>query len=125
MPNTPIISIVDDNESVRLALKSLLSSMGLTTYIFASAEDFLRSSHVLDTSCLIVDVQMPNIGGIDLQRMLLAQGVHTPIIFITAFPEDRIRRQALKAGAVCFLRKPFDEKTLLQCLDKALKRNRS
>lgn len=68
---------------------------------------------------------MPSFGGIELQRQLISQGVHIPIIFITAFPEDRIKAQALKSGAVCFLRKPFDEQSLLRCLEKALKRNRS
>lgn len=125
MPNAPIISIVDDDESVRVAIKSLLSSMGLAVHIFASADDFLQSPHVHETSCLIVDVQMPSIDGIELQRQLISQGVNTPIIFITAFPEDRIQARALKAGAVCFLRKPFDEQTLLRCLEQALKKNRS
>lgn len=125
MPNAPIISIVDDDESVRVAIKSLLNSMGLIVHIFASAEDFLRSAHVHDTSCLIVDVQMPSISGIELQRRLISQRVHTPIIFITAFPEDRIQARALKAGAVCFLRKPFDEQTLLRCLEQALKKSKS
>jgi FixJ family two-component response regulator len=125
LPDFPIISIVDDDESVRLAIKSLLNSMGLTAHLFASAEDFLQSPHVIDTSCLILDVQMPNMSGIELQRHLISQGVRTPIIFITAFPEDRIRTKLLKAGAVCFLSKPFDEQILLECLDKALKRDRS
>ena len=124
MPDFPIISIVDDDESVRLAIKSLLNSMGLTAHLFASAEDFLQSPHVIDTSCLILDVQMPNMSGIELQRHLISQGVRTPIIFITAFPEDRIRTKLLNAGAVCFLSKPFDEQILLECLDKALKRDR-
>jgi FixJ family two-component response regulator len=124
LPDFPIISIVDDDESVRLAIKSLLNSMGLTAHLFASAEDFLQSPHVNDTSCLILDVQMPNMSGIELQRHLISQGVRTSIIFITAFPEDRIRTKLLKAGAVCFLSKPFDEQILLECLDKALKRSR-
>ena len=123
MPDVPIISIVDDDESVRLAIKSLLNSIGLTTQLFASAEDFLQSSCVSDTSCLILDVQMPRMSGVELQHVMISQGLSTPIIFITAFPEESTRTKVLKSGAVCFLSKPFDEQALLQCLDKALKRD--
>lgn len=123
MPNVPVISIIDDDESVRVALKSLLSSLGLIVHMFASAEAFLQSPCSSNTSCLITDIQMPGMSGIELQRLLIAQGQHTPIIFITALQEG-IRAQLLEAGAVCFLRKPFDEQALLQCLDMALKSDR-
>jgi FixJ family two-component response regulator len=119
-----VISVVDDDESIRSGMKSLLRSLGMTVRLFESAEDFLKSHCVRDTSCLILDVQMPGMGGIELQRQLISQGLSTPIIFITAFPDEGIRAQVLEAGAVCFLSKPFDEQILLQCLDAALKRRR-
>ncbi|KLK90487.1 hypothetical protein AA309_25750 [Microvirga vignae] len=121
MPKVPVISIIDDDEAVRVAMKSLLNSLGLIVHMFGSAEDFLQSSYTDDTSCLITDIHMPGMSGIELQRLLIAQGQRTPIIFITAFPDERIRAQLLGAGATCFLSKPFDEQILLQCLDTALK----
>jgi FixJ family two-component response regulator len=117
-----VISIVDDDESVRTATNSLMRSLGFTAYTFASAEEFLRSLQLNDTSCLISDVQMPSMSGIELQRHLIARGHRTPIIFITAFPDESIQARALKAGAVCFLNKPVDGKTLLRCLEEALRR---
>lgn len=124
MSKAPIISVIDDDESVRIAMKSLLSSIGMIVHLFASAEDFLQSAYVSDTACLITDIQMAGMGGIELQRTLIAQDQHMPIIFITAVLEESIRPRLLKTGAVCLLSKPFDEQTLLQCLDTALKRNR-
>jgi CheY-like chemotaxis protein len=121
--HVPLISVVDDDESIRVATKALLRSLGWAVHTFASAEDFLHSPHVNDTSCLVVDVQMPGMSGIELQRVLTAWGHSTPTIFITAFPENRIRVQLLEAGAVCFLSKPFDEQSLIGCLDRALKSN--
>jgi FixJ family two-component response regulator len=98
----------------------LLSSLGYTVHTFASAEEFLRSAHFSDTSCVITDVQMPAMSGVELQALLLAQGRHLPLIFITAFPDETIRARALKAGATCFLTKPFDRLTLIKCLETAL-----
>src|SRR5262245_2019241 len=115
-----MISIVDDDASVREATQVLVRSLGYSATTFASADDFLHSERVHDTSCLIVDVQMPGLSGVELQSLLLARGHRTPIIFITAFPEERIRASALKAGAVAFLIKPFDEERLINYLDKAL-----
>jgi FixJ family two-component response regulator len=115
-----VISIVDDDASVRAATDNLLRSLGYTVNTFVSAEEFLRSAHVNDTSCVIADVQMPGMSGVDLQAWLRAQGHRVPFIFITAFPEESIRARALKAGAVCFLTKPFDRLTLIRCLDTAL-----
>jgi FixJ family two-component response regulator len=117
----PIVTIVDDDESVRVAVKSLLRALGYVVYTFASAEDYLRSPRVNDTSCLITDVQMPGMTGFDLQRYLMDKGWRTPIIFVTAFPEETIRTRALEAGVVCFLSKPFDEQSLINCLDRVLK----
>jgi FixJ family two-component response regulator len=119
----PVISVVDDDASVRVGTKNLLSSLGYTVHTFASAEDFLRSSHFSDTSCVITDVQMPAMSGVELQALLLAQGHHVPLILITAFPDETIRARALKAGAICFLTKPFDRLILMKCLDTALQRH--
>jgi FixJ family two-component response regulator len=118
----PAISIIDDDESVRAATESLIRSLGYVAYTFASAEEFLQSPRMGDTSCLISDVQMPNMSGLDLQDHLAAHGYRTPMIFITAFPDAASKARALKAGAVCFLNKPFNEKTLLRCLAEALQR---
>jgi FixJ family two-component response regulator len=95
---------------------------GFAADAFASAEEFLRSSRVSDTACLITDVKMPGMSGVDLQCHLIAQGKRVPTIFITAFPEESSRSKALAAGAVCFLTKPFDGKTLIGCLHDALRK---
>ena len=122
MGNRPLISIVDDDESLRVAIRSLLKSFGWDVYTFATAEDYLDSARVNDTCCLIADVRMPGMNGIELHSALVAQGHSTPVIFITAFPDDRIRARSLQAGATCFLSKPFDEQCLIGCVDKALNR---
>jgi FixJ family two-component response regulator len=119
----PVISIIDDDPSVRTATDNLLRSLGYAVCTFVSAEEFLRSAQLNDTSCVIADVQMPGMSGVDLQARLLTQGYHVPFIFITAFPEKTIRARALKAGAICFLTKPFDRQTLIRCLDTALERH--
>ena len=116
-----LIAIVDDEEPVRHATKSLVRSLGYHTSTFASADDFLKSEQVHDTSCLITDVQMPGLSGLDLQDRLIARGHCIPIIFMTGYPNDSVRARAMKAGAVCFLNKPFDEDHFIGCLDKALK----
>ena len=118
-----MISIIDDDESVRAATRNLVRSLGFTAFTFASAEDFLQSPRASDSSCVITDVQMPGLSGVELQSRLLAQGQRTPIIFITAFPDKSIEARAMKAGAICFLSKPFDGSTLIKCLDRALKRH--
>jgi FixJ family two-component response regulator len=118
----PLASIVDDDESVRIATKSLLGSLGWRVHTFASAEEFLHSPSVNDTSCLIVDMQMPGMNGIELQRALRNGGYTTSIVFITAFPDERIAARALRRGALGFLTKPFDETSLIECLERALER---
>ncbi|OYZ89204.1 MAG: two-component system response regulator [Rhizobiales bacterium 17-65-6] len=115
-----MITIVDDDEAVRTALGSLIRSLGLRASTFASADAFLNSERVHDTSCLITDIQMPGISGIELQARLRAQGNRMPVIFITAFPEERVRRRAMAAGAVGFLSKPFDGSAIIDCIDRAL-----
>lgn len=125
MQKVPVIVIVDDDESVRIATRSLVRSLGFTVHMFASAEDFLRSQHVGECSCVITDVQMPGLSGIDLQSRLIAEGRDTPIIFMTAFADEAVEARALKAGAVCFLSKPFDGRILVKCLEKALSQNKT
>ena len=120
MDEVPIISVIDDDASVRTATARLLGSMGFSAHAFASAQEFLLSPRLRETSCLIADVEMPGMSGIELQEYLIAQGHETPIIFITAYPQDRIREQVMRAGAVDFLSKPFDEPRLLECVKRAL-----
>jgi FixJ family two-component response regulator len=119
-----IISIVDDDASLRTATLRLLKAMGFAPHAFATAQEFLQSPRLSDTSCLIADVEMPGMSGVKLQEHLIAHGHTTPMIFITAFPEERIREQAMKAGAIAFLTKPFDESRLLECVEQALNRSR-
>jgi FixJ family two-component response regulator len=121
LENSPLVSIVDDDESVREATRGLVRSLGFAAVTFASAEEFLHSDRVGDTSCLITDVQMPGLSGVELQSCLISRGRPIPIIFITAFPEERIEARVRQAGAIGFLSKPFDDETLIECLDRALK----
>lgn len=118
----PVISIVDDDESMREATSALVRSLGFSVATFASAEDFLESDHVDDTSCLITDVQMPGLSGVELQSRLIADGRDMPVIGVTAYPEESIRTRMLEAGAVGFLSKPFNDERLIDCLATALKR---
>lgn len=121
LPQAIVISIVDDDESVREATKGLVRSLGFVAATFGSAEEFLNSERRRETSCVIADVQMPGVSGVELQRRLIAEGDRLPMIFITAFPEDRVRERVLEAGAFGFLSKPFNEEHLIGCLDNALK----
>jgi len=121
MPGVPLIAIVDDDDSLRKSLDNLLRSVGFRTQGFSSAEAFLSSQHVHDTACLILDVRMPGMNGLELQRQLGAANWPIPIIFITAHADDNARAQALAAGAVDFLYKPFHEEELLNAIDTALK----
>jgi FixJ family two-component response regulator len=120
MMDSPVISIIDDDPSVRKATDGLVRSLGYRSLTFASAEDFLESDRIEDTSCVITDVQMPGLSGVELQHVLIARGARMPMIFITAFPEDRIRRSVLEAGAIGFLSKPFEEAVLIEHLQAAL-----
>jgi FixJ family two-component response regulator len=116
----PIIAIIDDDASVRVGTENLLSSLGYSVHTFPSAEEFLRSGLPYDISCVIADVRMPGMSGIELLTLLIKQGHRLPFIFITAFSEEAVRAEALNAGAVCVLTKPFDKATLVRCLDAAL-----
>ena len=125
MSNVSLISIIDDDESVRVATTALMRSLGDIVHSFASAEAFLQSADVDKSSCLIVDVQMPRMSGVELQSALLSQGRRIPMIFMTSYPENRIRSQVLRSGAVCYISKPFRAQALIECIDKALKRHAS
>jgi FixJ family two-component response regulator len=116
-----LISVVDDDESVRRTTTLLIESFGFRAAAFESAEIFLRSSHLHDTSCLIVDVQMPGMDGLQLQSHLAAAGCGIPIIFITAYESKDSRQRAMQAGAAAFLGKPFSDEQLLQIIRSALR----
>jgi FixJ family two-component response regulator len=116
----PVISIIDDDEAVREATKALIRSLGYSAVSFASAEEYLQSDRVQDSSCLITDLNMPGMSGADLQDRLIADGHQTPLIMMTAYPEESVRARVLQAGALGFLRKPFDDEHLIECLKKAL-----
>jgi FixJ family two-component response regulator len=117
-----VISVIDDDASVRAATDNLLSSHGYIVHTFASAEEFLQSAGLNESSCVVTDVQMSAMSGLDLLTHLRAQGYAAPFIFITAFPEENIRVRALKAGAICFLAKPFAGPALVSCVETALNR---
>jgi FixJ family two-component response regulator len=119
-----VISVIDDDASVRVATNNLLSSHGYMVHTFASADDFLQSSRVNDSLCIIADVQMPAMSGLDLLTHMRSQGNEAPFIFITAFPDESVRARALKAGAICFLAKPFAGPVLVNCIETALSQQR-
>jgi FixJ family two-component response regulator len=125
LPAPSVISVIDDDPSIRVATNNLLRSRGYTVRIFASAEEFLHSSHLGETSCVIADVQMSAMSGLDLLAAMRAKGHNAPFIFITAFPDENLRARAMKAGATCFLAKPFAAPTLIRCLETALEAGRS
>ena len=116
-----LISVVDDDESIRRTTTFLIESFGFRAAAFESAENFLKSGQLHDTSCLIVDVQMPGMNGLELQSELAAAGYDIPIIFITAYDNKVSRQQAMQAGAVAFLGKPFSDEELLQTIRSALR----
>ena len=118
----PMISVIDDDELVREATDNLLSSEGYLVRTFASAEEFLQSPQLHGCACVVSDVQMPGMSGVDLLTHMRAQGRNTPFIFITAFPEDSVRNRARKAGAVSFLAKPFAAPDLIRYVEVAIRR---
>jgi FixJ family two-component response regulator len=117
----PLISIVDDDEALRRSLDNLIRSTGLRARGFPSAEAFLQSNQLNETDCLLLDVCIPGMSGLDLQRQLAAGNSDVPIVFMTAHETGRQRRQALEAGAVAFLNKPFEEEDLLNAINTALR----
>jgi FixJ family two-component response regulator len=121
MPGVPLISIVDDENFLRNSLDNLLRSVGFRVQGFSSAEAFLNSDQVRDTACLILDVRMPGMSGLQLQRQIVAANWRIPIIFITSYADGDARAKALEAGAVDYLDKPFREEDLINAIDAALK----
>jgi FixJ family two-component response regulator len=119
-----VISVVDDDASVRAATSKFLRSHGYTVQAYSSAEDFLRSGRLNDTSCVIADVRMPGMSGLELLAVTRAQGHDVPFIFITAFPDETTRARALQGGAICFLPKPYGGTALINCLGVALEGRR-
>lgn len=115
-----LISLVDDDESIRRTMTLLIQSFGFQAAVFDSAENLLKSDRLHETSCLIVDVQMPGMNGLQLQRHLASSGHKIPIIFITAYDNKESRRQAMQAGAIAFLSKPFDDEALLETIRATL-----
>lgn len=114
------ISVIDDDHAVREATKDLLRSLGYEAVTFESAEAFLNSGAFAETACILTDVQMPGMDGVALQAFLLSHGHSLPMIFITAFPDDDVKRKVLDAGAYGYLVKPFDESRLLHCIETAM-----
>jgi FixJ family two-component response regulator len=121
MPSVPLITIVDDDDALRNSLDDLLQSVGFRVQGFASAEAFLQANHAPETACLILDVRLPGMHGLELQRQLVAAHWGMPIIFVTAYADDDVRARALAAGAVAFLYKPCREEDLLHAIEAALK----
>jgi FixJ family two-component response regulator len=115
-----VISIIDDDASVREATARLIRSLGHRAAVFSSAEEFLQSDRVRDSACLITDLQLSGMSGAGLQDRLIADGYQTPIIFMTAYFDEKIRARVIRAGAFGFLRKPFADDSLIESLDKAL-----
>jgi FixJ family two-component response regulator len=123
LPEAPVISIVDDDEWSRIGTTKLVRSLGFAAHDFASAHALLNSPLLARTACVISDIQMPTLSGLQLLEELRTRGLNMPIIFVTAFPNERVRAQALLWGATCVLTKPFDGETLELCLAAALKYN--
>lgn len=115
-----IVAIIDDNELLRTALEGLMKSVGIPALAFGSAEEFLVSGRTHDIACLIVDIRLPGMSGLELQSKLNVERHRIPTIFITAHGDDQVRAHALRAGAVEVLKKPFDDETLLQSVRVAL-----
>ena len=115
-----LVAVVDDDRSIQRALEDLLESVDLLSESFGSAEEFLASDQLNQTACLVLDIRMPGMSGLDLQARLKTEGRHIPIIFITARPDIQMKTQAMKAGALEFLTKPFDDEVLLGSVRAAL-----
>ena len=125
MRNNPTVAIVDDDESVRDTTKDLLDSAGLSAATFDSAESFLQSKNVRTIRCLVADMRMPGMTGLELHGHLAAAGTPIPTILVTAYPDERVRSRALSRGVICFLAKPFSAEDLLTCIETALRIDRA
>jgi CheY-like chemotaxis protein len=117
-----LIAIVDDNQCARDGIDALIASLGYTSATFMSAEEYLRSDCKQRIACLILDVHLPGMSGPDLQARLIADGDRTPIVFVTALFDERVRGRVIEAGALGYLSKPFDESALISCLVRAVGR---
>jgi FixJ family two-component response regulator len=120
MPKPPLVSVIDDDQSFRESMRRLVRSLGYSVEAFPSAADLLASPRLLETACLITDVHMPGMTGVDLFRHLINAGYAIPTILMTAYPDEDVRARALKDGVLYYLRKPVDESYLLHCLRSAL-----
>jgi FixJ family two-component response regulator len=121
MVHNLLVAVVDDDESVRESLPDLLREFGFAAVAYPSAEEFLASEKIGETKCLVLDIAMPGIAGLGLQRELKARGQEIPIVFITASKDECVRREALREGAAALLLKPFSDTALLEALNKALR----
>lgn len=124
-PDPPTVFVIDDDASVRVAIQGMLKSVGLRSETFGTPQDFLRSKRVDGPSCLVLDVRLPGISGLDLQRELIEAGIRIPIIFITGHGDIPMSVKAMKSGAVEFLTKPFRSQDLLDAIHQALDRDRT
>ena len=120
MPKASLVSVVEDDQFFRESMRRLMRSLGYSVEAFPSAADFLASPRLVETACLIADVHMPAMTGLELHRHLIDAGHAIPTILVTAYPDDDVRARALKDGVVCYLRKPVDEEHLMRCLRAAL-----
>jgi FixJ family two-component response regulator len=120
MPKASLVSVVEDDPYFRESMRRLMRSLGYNVEAFSSAADFLASPRLIETTCLIADVHMPAMTGVELYRHLIEAGYTIPTILVTAYPDDVDRARALNDGVVCYLRKPVDEQHLIQCLSAAL-----
>ena len=123
MRERPLVAIVDDDESIRDATDNLLQAAGFSTATFADAESFLKSSRRRGATCMVADMRMPGMSGLELYRALAAGGERLPTVLITAYPEDALRASAREAGIECCLSKPFAPEELLECVRRALTRS--
>jgi FixJ family two-component response regulator len=120
MQKTSLVSVVEDDQFFRESMRRLIRSLGYSVEAFSSPADFLVSPHLIETACLIADVHMPAMTGVELHRHLIEAGHAIPTILVTAYPDEDVRSRALMDGVVCYLRKPLDEKHLIRCLRAAL-----
>ena len=123
MPKASLVSVVEDDPYFRESMRRLMRSLGYNVEAFSSAADFLASPRLIETTCLIADVHMPAMTGVELYRHLIEAGYTIPTILVTAYPDDVDRARALNDGVVCYLRKPVDEQHLIRCLHAALEEN--
>jgi FixJ family two-component response regulator len=120
MPKASLVSVVEDDQFFRESMRRLMRSLGYSVEAFPSAADFLASPRLGETACLITDIHMPAMTGLELYRRLIVLGHAIPTILVTAYPDEDVRTRAMKDGIVCYLRKPVDEKHLMRCLRAAL-----